>query len=223
MVLPLEQLVFDIPVHASLSIEDFVVGPNNEKAVKLVEIWPDWPGHCLVLVGQKASGKSHLAGIWRIKAKALLIDPDKNDWAKLFQKGQPVLVENAHLVKNEEGLFHIYNWTKETGGHFLLTAQHPPSKWNLKLADLSSRLKTAPLATIDLPDDKLLASILTKHFSDRQIIVEDKVIRYLVLRIERTFESAKRVSKDLDDIAFKEGKKITTGMVRNYLETQFEP
>lgn len=215
-----EQLLFDIPIRTSLSIDDFVVGKNNKDAVKLVEIWPKWPGHCLVLIGSKASGKSHLARIWLDKSNAILVNPDTDSWEKLTKKGQSILVENAHLVENEEGLFHLYNWTKETGAHFLLTSLLPPSMWNIKLPDLSSRLKASSLASIGLPDDKLLGSILSKHFADRQILVEDKVISYLVPRIERTFESASKVSKDLDGLAFKANKKITTVMVRKYLEHQ---
>ncbi|MGY8986772.1 MAG: hypothetical protein ACKVIX_09125 [Sphingomonadales bacterium] len=217
---PSEQLFFDMPVHNSFLVEDFVIGKSNEKAVKLIKTWPNWPGHCLFLVGLKASGKSHLAGIWKKMAGAVIVDPDTENWEEVVQKGQAVLIENAHLVKNEKGLFHLYNWTKESGGYFLLTATTPPSKWNLALQDLSSRLKSAPLAIIELPDDKLLASILAKHFSDKQIYVEAKVISYLVPRIERTFDSAKKVSKDLDDLALKAGKKITTVMVRKYLENK---
>jgi len=52
-----------------------------------------------------------------------------------------------------------------------------------------------------LPDDLLLAGIITKLFADRQIQVEPHVVQYLVRRIERSLATAMRVVQRLDRLA----------------------
>src|SRR5664279_33868 len=67
------QLLLDLSHRTALGRDDFLVAPSNEAAVKLVDDWPDWPAHAVLLVGPEGSGKSHLATVWQVRAKAPLI------------------------------------------------------------------------------------------------------------------------------------------------------
>ena len=58
------QLVLALDHAVCFAREDFLAGPSNDKALALIERWPDWPNHVMALVGPEGSGKSHLAAIW---------------------------------------------------------------------------------------------------------------------------------------------------------------
>jgi len=53
-----------------------------------------------------------------------------------------------------------------------------------------SRLRAIAAVRIGSPDDTLLAGIMAKQFVERGIVVGEEVVRYLVPRIERTYEAA---------------------------------
>ena len=55
------------------------------------------------------------------------------------------------------------------------------------LPDLKSRIKNCIFAKIDKPDDDMIFALVLKHFSDRQIKIEKKIIEYITKRIERSY------------------------------------
>ena len=57
-----------------------------------------------------------------------------------------------------------------------------------------------------------------KQFSDRQVHIEVSVIRYLVERMERSFYMVRRLADELDAMAFREKRKITTVLASKALE-----
>ncbi|HEY4135065.1 MAG TPA: DnaA/Hda family protein [Alphaproteobacteria bacterium] len=202
------QLAFDFGHRASLSGEDFIVAPCNADAVAWIDAWPNWPAPALVIHGPPGGGKTHLAGVWRARAQAIeisaaAVNPADIDGA--LGAAQAAVVEDAdRLVVNEaaaRGLFHLYNLLAERRGHLLLTARAPVLQWPLALADLRSRLQAAPAAAIDLPDEGLTAALLVKLFADRQLKVGDDVLAYLLARMERSFDAARRLVAALDAAA----------------------
>ena len=60
-----QQLVFDLPHLEAFEAEDFLVSQCNQSAVDMIDSWPDWPAHAIVICGAAGSGKSHLVSVWR--------------------------------------------------------------------------------------------------------------------------------------------------------------
>ena len=58
------QLALALDHAASYARDDFLAGPGNEAALRLIESWPDWPANAVALIGPEGSGKTHLATIW---------------------------------------------------------------------------------------------------------------------------------------------------------------
>lgn len=210
---PGRQLAFDFGHRPSLGGDDFLVAPCNADAVAWIDAWPNWPAPALVIHGPPGGGKSHLASVWRARAGAIEIPAESvnpTDAARALGAAQAVVVEDAdvHVAPyspNEDGfargLFHLYNMLAERRGHLLVTARIPVLQWSLALADLRSRLQAAPAAAIDLPDENLTAALLVKLFSDRQLKVGDDVLAYLLARMERSFDAARRLVAALDAAA----------------------
>src|SRR5262245_46170351 len=67
------QLALALDHTESFAREDFLGGPTNADALKLIDNWPDWPNRSVVLVGPEGSGKSHLAAIWANRAGARFV------------------------------------------------------------------------------------------------------------------------------------------------------
>ncbi|WP_038368088.1 hypothetical protein [Bosea sp. UNC402CLCol] len=218
------QLAFDLPVDSRHGVEDFLVGPSNEAAYGLVESWPRWPDAWLRLTGPEGAGKTHLAAIWARMAHAWTVparDLTEENVPHLVSGGALVIEDCDAAPFDEPALFHLMNAIKARGGHLLLTARTPPDLWGLRVPDLLSRLRLAPSATIEPPDDGLLRAVLVKLFIDRQLVVDTAVIDTLALRMERSFAAARQVVDRLDRVALERGRRVTRPLVQEVLAELF--
>lgn len=214
------QLALDLPVEPRFGEEDFLVSPSNEAAYALVESWPDWPAKALLIVGPPGSGKSHLAAIWAARAGARIIPAAALKLADLpaLAAAGAVLVEDAEqAVQAEAALFHLFNLMRETGGALVLAANSPPDAWGLTTPDLLSRLRLAPMAAIDPPDDALVRAVLVKLLVDRQLIVDTALVEFVAVRLDRSLDAARRFVAALDREALERGRRITRLMAGDVL------
>jgi len=219
------QLALDFDHRPALGAEDFLVAPCNADAVGWIDAWPDWPGPALVITGPAGAGKTHLARVFLSKSKGNPVTPVDlavDEPPALVADAPACVLDNAEAALDQglaEHLLHLFNHVAETGRHMVLTAQRPPSRWDIPLDDLASRLNAASQARIGPPDDALIAAVLVKQFADRQLMVADDVISFLVARMERSFDAARRIVAAVDALALKERRNITVPLVRKVLET----
>lgn len=215
-----QQLVFELPHRPALGLEDFLVSASNAEAVALIDRWPDWPSRAAILSGPPGSGKSHLAHVWCLKANARTVPA-----ATLLASRVPdiaarsaVVIEDIAAISDETALFHVLNLARETGLAVLLTSSVPPGDLKLSLPDLKSRLKALPVAAIAAPDDPLLRAVLVKLFADRQLTVEPQTIAYLMLRMERSMDYARRLVEVADRQALVLQRAVTRSIAASALE-----
>lgn len=218
------QLVLALPQRPALGRADFLVAPCNETAVAWIDRWPDWPATALALVGPAASGKSHLAEVWRARSGAPAFTAEAlagDRMAEHLGTAGGALLDDAEAVAGhadaEEGLLHLYNLLAERRGNLLLTARHDPARWPLRLPDLASRLATATVARLGPPDDALMKGLLIKLFSDRQLRPSEDAVDYLVARMERTYAAAQRLVEALDRRALAEQRQVNLYVARAVL------
>ncbi|HJM52236.1 MAG TPA: DNA replication protein [Alphaproteobacteria bacterium] len=214
------QLAFDLAQRPALGAEDFLLAASNAEAVSWLDRWPDWPGRALALHGPPGSGKSHLVHVWQAATGAKLLTPEALAAANggLALAAVPALaLDDADRAGPEEALLHLYNNIVEAGGSLLLTGRTPPARWPLALADLRSRLRALPAVAVLPPDDALLAALLVKLFADRQLRVATDLVHYLVGRLERSPDAARRAVAALDAGALAKGREITVPLAREVL------
>jgi len=209
------QLALTLPHAESFARDDFLEGPGNKAALTLIDAWPDWPHPCVMLIGDTGSGKSHLASIWAarsgaraVAARNLAIDavPDA------LATGALVVEDIEPSVVDQAALFHLLNLAREQGADLLLTARTAPAGWTLQIKDLASRLRAVPVIQLAPPDDQLLRALIVKFCADRQLVVDESVVGYLLLRIERSFAAARRAVEQLDAEALRRGRPITRAL-----------
>lgn len=223
------QLTLGFGHRASLAGDDFLVAPSNAEALAWIERWPDWPGPVVAVWGPPACGKTHLARLFEAISGGRLITSREiaaADPVELAAAGAPLILEDAEKALRiggkslEEALFHLYNALNDTTGGLLLTAENAPARWELKLADLRSRLIVAPTAEIGPPGDAMIEAVLVKLFSDRQLKVEPDVIRYLAARMERSLAEAARLVGAIDGMALSRRRNVTVPLVREVLDSR---
>ncbi len=217
------QLTLDWPHDPSYAREDFLEAPGNAEALRAILSWPNWAGRMLMLVGPSGSGKSHLGAIWARAAAARAVVVETLSGAPLVElaAAEALLVEDADRIgADEAALFHLLNLTRESGAYVLLTARARPDGWGLNTADLLSRLRLAPVASLGAPDLDLTQAVLFKLFSDRQLAVDPSVVSYVALRIERSLDAARAIVAALDREALARGKRVTRAMAAELLRDE---
>jgi chromosomal replication initiation ATPase DnaA len=218
MMSPPRQLTFRWPHSPSFAREDFLPAPSNLEALTAIELWPNWAGRMLMLVGPEGAGKTHLGAIWGRAAGAVSLAGGELDEHSLDDCAQAraVLIDDADRARAEEALlFHLINSALQNDTWLLLSSRTAPDAWGLNTPDLLSRLRLAPVVRLAAPDIELTEAVLFKLFSDRQLQVEPHVIGYIALRIERSLGAARELVATLDNQALTEGRRITRAMANN--------
>lgn len=224
------QLPLPFGLRTAFGTEDFLVADGNREAVAWIERWPDWPAPAVVLYGPAACGKSHLVRMFLARSGGGELTPADLagagfDLDRLLATIPAVAVDDADAAIGEGGaavLLHLYNSARDHGRHLLLTGGAPPSQWRVALDDLRSRLNSCPAIGIAAPDDELMAAVLVKLLHDRQLVVGDGVVRFLLKRIERSFASARRVVESIDRASIEARRPITVPLVRAVLAASAE-
>lgn len=216
----MRQLPLDLTPPPRFGRDDFLRAGSNDAALDLIEAWPAWPDRIVLLCGPPGAGKSHLAAIWCEEAGATRLDAasfGRPDWPSAV--GDAVLVDDADsMAVAELPLFHLCNLVRERGGSLLITAQAAPDRWGLHTPDLLSRLRVAPLVRLEEPDDALLRAVLVKLLADRQLVVDESVVAYAVLRLARSLEDARRFVDALDRASLAAGRPITRPLAAGVLQ-----
>ncbi|MFQ5784380.1 MAG: DNA replication protein [Alphaproteobacteria bacterium] len=216
------QLALGFGHREALDAEDFLVAPSNREAVLWLDRWPDWPAPALAIHGPPGCGKTHLTHVWQARSGARGLTLRSLAGVAphaLLGDGACAAIDGADDGPlDERALLHLYNVVAERGGHLLLTAHTPPARWPIGLADLRSRLGAAPAVTVRAPDDALIGALMVKQFADRQLRVAGEVIDFLLPRMERSFDAARRLVAALDDAALAGRRNITVPLARRVLE-----
>jgi chromosomal replication initiation ATPase DnaA len=208
------QLALALDHAESYARDDFLAGPGNEAALCLIESWPDWPANAVALIGPEGSGKTHLATIWAGAAGARVISGRALGAAELphaLATGA-LVVEDAATARDERALFHLLNLAREEDASLLITARAAPATWPVAIPDLASRLRAAPVATLHAPDDAMLRAVIVKLAADRQLALDESVVRYIAARIERSFAAARTAVITLDNEALRQRRPATRAL-----------
>lgn len=206
---------FTLPV--SYAAADFILGDANRSAATILDDLSRWPEPVLALVGPSGAGKTHLLHWLMERHQGVLLDaasigspPPAPFWA----------LDDIAQFKGEEALVRLMNDCRAGAGKLLLAASEQPSRLVTRLPDLHSRLSAVITLTLAPPDEGMLAALLTKHFTDRQLRVAPEVIAYLVARMERSYEAAAQAAAWLDEAAIASARAVTLPLARQYLELQ---
>lgn len=221
------QYPLDLKTRPALGRSAFLIGASNAEAIQWIDRWPNWPAPVVFISGPAASGKTHLAAVWEERSHAAHVNAAElstETAESLAQKGEHLIIDGLDPwlgdLQAETTLFHLYNILKETNRSALITMRMAPNRSDFALPDLASRFRAAPVVMIDAPDDMLLASVLIKLFSDRQLTVSNDVIKYILPRMERSFVAAAELVAHADRLALAQKRGISIPLMRDVFAAQ---
>jgi DnaA regulatory inactivator Hda len=203
------QLALSFPHAASFDPRDFMSAASNEAALAWLERMRDWPERRLALWGQAGCGKSHLLAAWAARIGAVrLAGHALRDLDDMPETGA-VAVDDADRVAPDTTLLHLLNIARDRGLFVLLSSRTPPARWPVRLADLTSRLRSITPVEIGPPDDDLLRALLMRLLADRQLAVPRSVQEWLLLRLPRSPGALREAVARLDLASLASGRAIT--------------
>lgn len=191
-----EQLPLALPFRPALGPGDFLPHAGVQMALDLVAAGKSWPQHRLVLWGGAGVGKTHLLHVWASETGASIIDGPQ--LREPFWPEGPISIDDADQVPSEEVLLHVLNAAAESGHRLLLTSTRPPARCRIRLADLSSRLRATMAVELGPQDDDMLAALLAKLLSDRQVVVPPPIQKWMLTRLPRTAATIREAVQRLD-------------------------
>ena len=216
----MSQLIFKFPFKTKYYKQDFYVSKNNFLAYKLIEDWPNWSSKWLNVFGVSGSGKTHLSKILekKIKNVSFIDAKDVNDITLANLENINCLIIDNFENNVEQKLFYsLLNQSKQLDNYILINSRHSLKQLNLNLKDLKSRLNSFLYIGIGLPTDDLLRVIISKSFSDKQIIFDPKLSDFIVKNIERSYDNLFKFLKDVDELSLSSGKAININLIKKVL------
>ena len=215
----LNQLLLDFDYKTNFNEHDFYLSKSNSNAYNLINRWPDWEKKILNISGEKFSGKSHLANIFKLKSKAFLIKGNEidNSIFKSIKLYESIIIDDFEECNEEEILYSIFNLIDQDSKYLLINSLKPINEIKYRLPDLTSRSKNCLYAIIENPDDELLFAIILKNFSDRQIKIEKKIINFIISRIDRSYRKIDEFIYKIDELSLKKKKPINFKTIKEIL------
>ena len=199
--------------------DDFLISKSNVQVMNVLDKWPKWERNFLNISGEKYSGKSHIVSIFLKKFKGIVIESKKikdND-IKQIKIYQNVIIEDVDNTIDEKLLYSILNLIEQDNKYLIITSNKPIVNINFQLKDLKSRFKNFLLQNIEKPDDELIFALILKNLSDRQIILDKKLIDYIIRRIDRSYGKIFDFIYKIDEISLKKKKSIDVKLIKEAL------
>ena len=216
----LDQLLLNFKFRKNYDKNDFFVSSSNFYAFTLVDTWPNWEKNIINICGERYCGKTHLAEIFLKKNKGKLINLKTENIKNLneLRLFENIVIDNFDKNIDENYIFTLFNFVDQNNKYLLINSEKPINEINFDLADLNSRAKNCLIAKIDKPDDELIKVLLSKSFSDRQIIINNKLIDFIAKRIARSYGKIFEFIYKIDEMSLKKKKSIDLKIIKNVLE-----
>ena len=215
----LDQTIIKFDHDKNFKNEDFYLSKSNKHVFDFLNTWPKWERNFVNVSGEKLSGKTHLMNIFLQKNKGIKFEGKslQNDDLKKIKIYENIVVENLSSEVNEKLLYSLFNLIEQDNKFIIITSTKPIVNIPFDLKDLKSRAKNFILLNIEKPDDELIFAIILKNLSDRQISIDDKFIRFIIKRIERSYSKIYDFIYKIDQLSLKKKKSIDLKIIKEVL------
>jgi chromosomal replication initiator protein len=230
------QLIFDFPINAKFGFDNFVVCAGNKTAYHFARQLAEGDGteNLLYLYGDKGSGKTHLltaiansigaqSGLAALPALSFK-DIDKiyqghypaeelSRLAEQFRNSPALIMDDIHLIPDNDNVrvevWQLFNDFYGAGKKIAISGLYPPKELPNLDGHLTSRLLWGLVAKLDISGDDSLRMILQKLAEDRQIVVPEEVIAYLLAHLQRDIPTLINALQQIHRHALATKKKIS--------------
>jgi len=190
---------------------EFFVTEKNMFAYNFIKKWPDWQQSLVYLYGPEKCGKTTISQMWLEASKGINLsnqifdDLFTGDLDIDFIKSNNWLIDDVDDLLRMDGelnsnkILNLINIIKDNkNAYLLMTGKKSPKFVDCELNDLTSRLLSSIVLEVRNPDEELLLKIINKYLNDRNIYLSQKKLNFIANRIERSYESALKIAKQID-------------------------
>ena len=215
----LDQTIIKFDYDKNFKNDDFYLSKSNKHVFDFLNTWPKWERNFVNVTGEKLSGKTHLMNIFLNKNKGIKFEGKslKNDDLKNIKIYENIVIENLSSDVNERLFYSLLNLIEQDNKFIIITSTEPIVNIGFDLKDIRSRAKNFILLNIEKPDDELLFAIILKNLSDRQISLDDKLIEFIIKRIERSYSKIYDFIYKIDQLSLKKKKSIDFKIIKEVL------
>ena len=215
----LNQQIIKFNYDQNFKDDDFYVSNSNKHIFSLLNQWPKWEKNFLNIYGEKSSGKTHLVNMFIKKFKGIKFDSNllKNEDLKIIKAHENIILENFDRNINEKLIYTLLNIIDLDNKFIIVTSTIPVVEIDFSLKDLKSRTKNFLLQEIEKPDDELMFALILKNLSDRQILIDKKLINFIIKRIDRSYSKIFDFIYKLDELSLKKKKSIDFKIIKEIL------
>ena len=215
----LNQQILNFNYDQNFKDQDFYVSKSNEYSFKLLNSWPKWEKNFVNLIGENFSGKTHLINIFIQNFKGIKIPANKinNDFLKKIKLYENIIIEDLSENVDENLLFTLINTIEQDNKYLIVTSTIPIVEFKFTIKDLNSRSTNFLLSAIEKPEDDLMYALVLKNLSDRQILIDKKLIDFIIKRISRSYGKISHFIYKIDEISLKRKKAIDFKIIKEAL------
>lgn len=215
-----QQLSLKFPAR-SATFDDLVITDCNRVPLAAIQRPEAWPNGVFCLVGPEKSGLTTAGHAWATAFDGYMITAAQFDQFSLVdiekEANRAFVIDRADLFENESALLTLLNMVNRRGGYVLLLSRRAPALWPVDSADLASRLRAMPSATIDAPDEEMICAYLEEAGRQRHIKLEPNVVSFLATRLETSYLALHTFISHLDRHISDTGRGATIPEVKKVL------
>lgn len=220
----MRQLLFDWDVVQPQTLDNFVVGRNQELTALIKQI--SQPAQLsldqrfVMIWGEAGSGKTHLLHALKEQTNALYLAADSAASDHQFSENYHLYLLDDCDGKGPEAqiaAFGLFNQIRESGGVLIATAKHPPAQLKLR-EDLRTRLGWGLIYQLHGLSDEEKIAALNLSAEARGLQLSTGVIPYLLTHFRRDMQSLTAMLQALDRYSLETKRAITVPLLRELLE-----
>ncbi len=215
----LNQLIIKFDYEKNFKDDDFYVSKSNKNIFNMLNNWPKWEKNFLNIIGDRYSGKTHLMNIFIKKFKGIKLNANSLSDENLNQIKfyENIILEDLTEKINEKLIYSLFNIIDIDNKFIIVTSNKQITDINFSLPDLKSRTNNFIIQKIEQPDDELMFALILKNLSDRQISIDEKLINFIIKRIDRSYGNIFNFIYKVDELSLKKKKPIDFKIIKEVL------
>jgi DnaA-homolog protein len=227
----LPQIPLAISLRESASFDEFIESGNQQTLADIKACIAASGEQYIYLWGLDAAGKSHLlqAGCKSAQTASHSVAYIPLSQAKDFSPGilsnlgalDLVCLDDIHLVCGDPAweleIFRMFNQLRESGSRLIVSANCPPARLPVKLADLNSRLEWGLCCQLNPLDDEGRVQLLTASAHRRGLELPEETARYILSRATRETGSLLQLMDRLDRASLVAQRRLTIPFIKTVM------
>lgn len=224
-----QQILFRSEDQSSKTFENFYAAENsNILSALLAFLSEDDAFGCFYIYGDSGCGKTHLleSAVNAVAKKGQYLDAKTQSW-QLRQISnetdyQLLAIDNMEKITGHEtDMMLLFETIRQRNNKLVVSSKFAPMALPLSLRDLCSRFVSGQVYELKILNDIQKARALELRASLRGFELADDVIRYVINRYPRDFNTLFNLLDRLDDASLENQRKITVPFIRK-LESEHE-